>query len=518
MKKETNSEFLLEINKYASEDIQRNVRNVYQLLQSKPMQKYIKEEAKKDLFRKANFFQKCKIVIKSILAVTGKGKYNSIKEFPYFETGFIDELQSITKTALLLKLSTYDMSELSFHVPINEFDMSLKNVEHSFPKLSAKGYVAILVNSLDVGGLEQVVAHLARSIKRQGIALEIWCFRSGGLVADELAEEGISVHVFNGRKKLLYQHAQNNPPALINTHYIQLDLTPFQKMGFPIIEVVHNMYVVQPRKFWELEKKKYQACSKIVAVSELSKKTYLNKLNLSESEKIIVIGNSAEEKMPVTTNISNARRNLNMKGDNFVFINVASIDSRKNQLSLIEAFDIVASLVDEIPYLILIGNVLDEEYYQKIEEKIAKCCHGDYIRLLPYTNDIQSMYKISDAFVMNSYYEGWSIAATEALHSGIPIVHSKCGSAIELTRQGKYGVMISNPLLHIDDMSPVEILRYMNQGIYDNLEELAVAMLQMVNAKDEIREYRENIKQSARNEFNQNRMVMEYLELFEQNC
>lgn len=513
-----NNKRILEINRQVAEDIQRDIGSIYRLLQSGPISRSVKKEAKRSLLKKTSFFRKCKIVIKDILGIARWGIHGSKKEILCVESDFANELKNLKNAALLLKFTACDKKELSFRVVVESDNNYFQEEAQTYPDLASKGYIAILVNSLDVGGLEQVVAHLARSIKKQGIMQEIWCFHSGGNVADELLAEGISVRVFNGNKRRLYQYAKDKPPALINTHYIQLDITPFQKRGIPVIEVVHNMYVVQSRKFWKLEKKKYQACSKIVAVSELSKKTYLNKLKLTESEKVMVIGNSAEEKEQITVNTNDIRAELNIKEDSFVFINVASIDSRKNQLSLIESFDIVASLVEEIPYLILIGNVIDEEYYVKIEKKIKKSRYGDYVKLLPYTNDIQSMYMISDAFVMNSYYEGWSIAATEALHSGLPIVHSRCGSAIELTQQGKYGIMISNPLSNIDDMSPEEIFCYMKQGIYGNLEELIIAMLHMFNAKDELRKYRENIKQSARTEFNQSKMVMEYLRLFEQSC
>src|SRR5688572_32156072 len=49
-----------------------------------------------------------------------------------------------------------------------------------------------------------------------------------------------------------------------------------------------------------------------------------------------------------------------------------------------------------------------------------------------YTLSLHDALPISDAYVSNSFFEGWSVAASEALWLGLPLVLSECGGSREL--------------------------------------------------------------------------------------
>ncbi len=52
----------------------------------------------------------------------------------------------------------------------------------------------------------------------------------------------------------------------------------------------------------------------------------------------------------------------------------------------------------------------------------------------------------ADAFVSNSFYEGWSLSASEALWVGVPVVLSETGGARALVGPaGERGVLVPNP-------------------------------------------------------------------------
>ena len=52
-----------------------------------------------------------------------------------------------------------------------------------------------LVDTMELGGLERVVSNLARGLDRKKYKVEVCCIVRGGVVADELLQKGINVHV-----------------------------------------------------------------------------------------------------------------------------------------------------------------------------------------------------------------------------------------------------------------------------------------------------------------------------------
>ena len=59
--------------------------------------------------------------------------------------------------------------------------------------------------------------------------------------------------------------------------------------------------------------------------------------------------------------------------------------------------------------------------------------------------DVGTVLSAADAFVSNSYHEGWSVAASEALWVGRPVVLSETGGSVELVGAGsERGIVVVN--------------------------------------------------------------------------
>lgn len=253
-----------------------------------------------------------------------------------------------------------------------------------------------------------------------------------------------------------------------------LDLVHAQNI--PIVEVIHNMYVFFSDNDWKAEFSREAYFTKMIAVSELVKETYLTKNPHVPENKIIVIGNAADSNKIYGKDREFIRSILGIEKSSTVFINVSSIDGRKNQLGLLSAFDYYYNTYNSDSYLILVGNVLSEYYNNEISGYLAELSSKDHIIKLPYYREIADLYYASDIFVMPSYFEGWSIAATEALYCGLPVIHSRCGSAIELTDNGNNGIIISNPAGNISHISAEKLNETMGCRVPENTDELIHAM------------------------------------------
>lgn len=396
-----------------------------------------------------------------------------------------------------------------------KFPPQIVRKRRNIPDKFKQGYVGIMVDSLDKGGLEQVVALLAREFRNRGVEVRILCTLKGGETAKELLEEDFFVKIFDGDEKNFEAYISENRPMLINTHFTKNMLEITKKHNIPVVEVIHNMYVFQNDAGLKKERYLSRFYTKMIAVSSIVKEIYEKKVIQGKDDRIEVVGNAADVQKMQGQNRVYVRNMLGILPDSLVFINVSSIDSRKNQLGLLKAFEIFNQTVDRDSYLIIVGNPLSE-FYDKEVSKYAETltCKENVIKL-PYHKNIGDLYNASDIFVMPSYYEGWSIAATEALYCGLPLIHSYCGSAKELLDDGKNGILISNPAGNIAALDSERLMATMNSVNPSNVEELVEAMAQMSSAREEWRKKRGEISERSILKYNKDDMIDNYIKIFE---
>lgn len=470
------------------------------------------------IFRKirhSKFKEKVKIILKIILNLFGLKKPLYIA--PYREDLKIYEMLkdiSIKKRVELQCCEDFETKEL------NNIEKKITNamLDRIPPKMTltcGDEYIALMVESLDRGGLEKVVAILARKLRERSISIKIFCCKACGETATQLKSEGFEIINFSGNRAHFKKYIENYRPCLVNTHFVKSFLDILYYKEIPIIETIHNMYLFMDSKRIALEQKKDMYISSYIAVSNAVKETFISKICKNSTNKIAVVGNAVEVSEKKLNNKNVMREKLDIPENAVVFICVGSIDPRKNQIGIIRAFDIFCSLVPKDPYLIFLGNIIDKEYANRVEKLLESKKIRKNIKLMPFSNDVYSYLNASDVFVLNSYYEGWSIAATEALYCGLPIIHSKCGSGEELTKDGVNGILINNPCNKLNELLVYDLIDYMSAGINDNIEELVCAFCKVYWSIESWRAKKENIKLEAFNEFNIEVMINQYLEIYE---
>ena len=384
----------------------------------------------------------------------------------------------------------------------------------NFKNMDSSKYIGILVDSLDKGGLEQVVKFLAERLRERNANIKILCTTSGGHIAKELEALGFDVLVFENDEKKFKEYLKKNPPLLINTHYTKKFLDIVHSLNIPIIEVIHNMYVFLNEKDWERQRKNEKYFTKMIAVSELVKDIYVKKHGDINPEKITVIGNSANVKRVVNNSRKIMREKLGIPDDAIVFINVSSIDGRKNQLGLISAFEEVYNRGNNNIYLICVGNILSEFYYHAILQLQQQSMAKDNIFILEYYQEIGQLLNMADVFVLDSYFEGWSIAATEAVFAGLPLIHSNCGSGKELTFNGEHGILVSNPKENIEEMSVEQLMKDINRTVSDNNAEVVQAMEEFIKNIEIWQHKKSYIKFNSYLHYCDNNMINLYINEF----
>lgn len=468
----------------------------------------------KDAFRKAlsemPFRKKVWLIYHEILKRVGVIPAYSLDEY---RRDFVlqRDLQKLRNSLTLL----VEKEEIAYkkNAVVSEQEVKETTVPYKVNKLKS-GYIAILVNNLDKGGVEQVVAMLALGFRRRGLEVRVLCLQGGGMIADRLISEGIFVKIFQNSSVEFKRYILKNPPLIVNTHFISKHIRFLKKQHIPVVEVIHNMYVFFSKRRIRLEQKNENYFTKLIAVSEIVKETYISRIK--NTQKLVVIGNAANQKEKEIRSVEEIKIQLEIPKDSFVLLNVSSIDSRKNQIGIAQAFCLVRQLIADPIYLVFAGNVQDSNYENKLRNEIEKCGNKEYIKLLAYYSEVRELYNMADVFVLDSYYEGWSIAATEALYEGLPVIHSMCGSARELTGCGRYGIMIPNPAGNFAENTEEQIMQRIRQCENRNIQDLVVAILSMYGHRDWWKNQRVKIREETRSNFAENAMIGQYISLFEE--
>src|SRR5438045_5240702 len=140
------------------------------------------------------------------------------------------------------------------------------------------------------------------------------------------------------------------------------------------------------------------------------------------------------------------RRELGLGPADFVFLNVGQICPPKAQVQLVQA---LAEVVRTHPHarVVLVGQCHDPDYHERLERKIARHGLRRAIVRTGHREDVARFYWMADAFVLPSFWEGWSLALGEAAHTGLPIVATDVGGARELLARaaGRAGAPPARP-------------------------------------------------------------------------
>ncbi|MEZ9903897.1 glycosyltransferase [Vibrio breoganii] len=124
-----------------------------------------------------------------------------------------------------------------------------------------------------------------------------------------------------------------------------------------------------------------------------------------------------------------------------VFVSVGSLCERKNQISILNAFN---SLEMDNKHLYLLGSAAtdaDKEYERKIKKIIIDNNISDKVSLIPHTPFVMSYLSLSDCFLFASHKEGLPRVIIESLYSGCFVISSRVDGITDILTDNKLGII-----------------------------------------------------------------------------
>jgi glycosyltransferase involved in cell wall biosynthesis len=374
----------------------------------------------------------------------------------------------------------------------------------------------LVVSRLDAGGLEEVVAMLATGLPDHGFESHVLCTDGGGAVARRLEEAGIPVTVARdaGRVRLWIREVR---PKLVSTHAVPARVVrDVADAGVPAVETVHNTYAWFSESHWEAEREKAGRVQALIAVSETAAAYY--RRYAVPGAPIHVVPNGVAPGRVVGVPRPFARRVLGVPGDAAVLVNLARFAPEKDQLGLVTAF---RELAGGHPGLILLlaGPGHSSSYAAEVRREAGVLLQAGRVRILAPREDVGVILSAADVFVSHSWFEGWSLAATEALWLGRPVVLSDCGGSRELVGEGgARGRVVPNALGDPLEVDADALARAREGGAGGSRDPLRAALEEVLADLDAWRGRREAIRAHARARWPAQEMVRRYAAVFRTLC
>jgi glycosyltransferase involved in cell wall biosynthesis len=244
-----------------------------------------------------------------------------------------------------------------------------------------------------------------------------------------------------------------------------------RRAGIASVVTIHDLIFEKlPSHFKAIDRAIYRhkfksACKRsdsVIAISEQTKRDLIDLYSV-DPDKIKVVYQDCN---PIfKQEVQHKQRNEILKGygiDSPYILCVGTIEERKNQLKLVEAF----SLLKKGDFkLVLVGK--QTSYTEQILTFIKTNRLEDQVILLQNvpTEHLPALYQQAEIFAYISIYEGFGIPILESLHSGTPVVAAK-GSCLE--EAGGPGGLYGNPDDAEDIASLLEKILY-DSGLQQSL-------------------------------------------------
>jgi len=350
------------------------------------------------------------------------------------------------------------------------------------PKRRVRGETEIrcllATESLDAGGMDEVVAFLARGLPQFGLRVAVLHTPTNsssalGRLGRVLSAEGVEVVDLDRGNCATWIRKWR--PDVISVHGApDWVLEAASECSVPTIETLHGMHNQFNAAPSEVASRR-ELLTGLVCVSEMVRQQYLAIDDHCDPDSVVTIPNGVLAQRQQTIPRSHARSLMGL-GDEYLFVSLSRHCVQKNTYGLASAFSRVADVVPEA-HLLICGRPDDTAYAGQVARLKGKMRHGDRLHLRDHTPHPGVLLSAADGFVLDSFFEGWALSSMEALIAGLPVIVSEVGGAREqLAGRPEWGLLVSNPLgnaLEVD-WDAMSSARFQRQS---NHEELVAAMV-----------------------------------------
>jgi glycosyltransferase involved in cell wall biosynthesis len=351
--------------------------------------------------------------------------------------------------------------------------------------------IAHVIDSLEVGGAEAVVAALGRLQRQAGHALEVHCLITGGPLAAGLADHGVRVVVHEGASgvaliRRLVRAFRQSRPDVVHCHNktaTRCGAIAARLSRVPtVISTRHGMAPPPYRlrkelRFWLTAT---LFCDRVVAVCDAARRNMRSGAGRF-ARHVVTIRNGAY--LPASADAPSISAN------GFTIVSVGRLAVAKNYAMLLRAFASARRRVPDLGLWIL-GDGPEGPALRQLANELGV---AGAVTFWGEQRDVGPWLRAADAFALSSTSEGLPISALEAMAAGLPAILTDVGGMTELVALSGAGTIVPSA----------------------DAEAMAEAFVELAARRDALEDVRQRAARCYREHFTPERMTNEYLALYQ---
>jgi sugar transferase (PEP-CTERM/EpsH1 system associated) len=308
--------------------------------------------------------------------------------------------------------------------------------------------IEMTVPSMPIGGMETVVARLARALTARGHDVGITCIETLGAFGEVLRREGLRITVVRlpGTRTILFPAALTRwfrelRPDVVHTHSGAWLKCARAAAHAGVPRILHTAHGLLDREPWHGPPLMRWAALYTKAIAAVSRPLhdYLRQRARIPAGRLHVVPNGIDTSAFQPGAWSGAvRARFRLSDDRVLVGHVGRFTAVKNQALLLEAF---ALLCRKHPaaFLVLVG---DGALRLDLERSVAQLGISDRVGFFGSAHELAPIYRDFDVFVLSSLAEGTSMSILEAMATGLCVVATAVGGNPDLLDAGNAGCLV----------------------------------------------------------------------------
>ena len=297
--------------------------------------------------------------------------------------------------------------------------------------------VAVVIDSLKVGGAQRLIAAYAASAAAHGLDPVIITLREGGapFILESIRTAGVRViplpspSLFNlQRWQKLVELLKEERVDLVQTHLIYsniLGALAAHRADIPVIATLHSTTV---RGDWKsrILKRMENYClrsyaTRILAVGKVV--ADFNQENYGDRTIDVIPNGIPRPNLPEFPDRERLRKEIMGNHSGSLIITVGRFSRAKGYEDMIDAFHMLSQRAQQ-PKLLMVGA---GSHVESIREQIGNLNLNQSVILAGEREDVHQLLALSDVYASSSHREGLPLAVLEAMMVGLPVVATSVG-------------------------------------------------------------------------------------------
>jgi glycosyltransferase involved in cell wall biosynthesis len=340
--------------------------------------------------------------------------------------------------------------------------------------LTNKAHIAFYVHGMafSKGGIEHLAAKLSNRLVENGWQVTIYCRVNEKRRSIYPLYESVSLKcIFDEMRlesstKALAHALRNDKVDILVPMLSEWLFEPIVEAGccagVKIIASEHNDPWKIEELWWSHERR--IKCFERVDAIHLLLDRFIKSLPTYLHKKIVTIPNGAD--IPSRLNLENRQK---------VILSVGRLESQKRFDRVIDAVDKIKDILRERGYSVEIYG--EGSLRGVLEKSISEKGIEDIVYLKGIAKNLNDVYDRSSVFLMSSEFEGFGMAALEALAHGLPVIaFGDCNGPNEIVRPGSDGYLVNSvdELSRVVDKLTEETNNVMRLSAYDRAQNYSI--------------------------------------------